>query len=116
MRQKVGHQNFLNRLNHELDELNRWGTSYRSETACLALEVAMRNFNPSLFLNRQASRKAVLQSNLNLDNHRLEDVSKMLYVLAGVMDGELNQTEEFKTRLSDRQGQMKQVRLVKLSK
>lgn len=115
MNKVVTHLEFLKLLEHEYSELKAYGTPYRKETARLALEVAKRHMNPLLFLERENARMAVLQVRLNMDVERLNDVSKMLSVVANVLNGRAKQSDAFKRRVNERvKRNLQAVRLIKV--
>lgn len=72
----------LNQLRKEYFYHKFGGTDYRKETARLALNIAKKTYDPSLFLNERETVKIVNQLIPYGDQERKKDVSKMLLVMA----------------------------------
>ncbi|RKJ52215.1 hypothetical protein D7X33_31990, partial [Butyricicoccus sp. 1XD8-22] len=76
--------------------------SYREETAKLSLEVAMKVGKVTPFLSPSTSRRLVFYHLPFLDNHRKNDVVKMLRVLAKSLYLENNTSNEVREYVSNK--------------
>lgn len=75
----------LRRLKKEYTYQLDGGTKYRQLTASYALDIAKKVGDVEAFLVKENPVQLVKKYKPNLDRHRLNDVSKMLRVLAGRM-------------------------------
>ncbi|MBO1002875.1 hypothetical protein ACFSKI_03595 [Pseudogracilibacillus auburnensis] len=96
LNENLSFEDFVNKLRQEYEYHKNGGTEYRQETARLSLDVAMEVKEVKPFLNPLSSKKLVLKHLPLLDNHRKDDVAKMLRVLAKSMYLENNTTNEVK--------------------
>lgn len=76
------YEKFINELEDEYQYHLNGGTSYRIKTAQLSLEVAKKVGDIAPFLEQETSKETVYNMNPGLDLHRIEDVAKMLRVIA----------------------------------
>lgn len=93
-------EDFLYKLKQEYDYHKNGGTSYRTETAKLSLEVAMKVKKVFPFLNPLESKRLVLNYLPFADKHRKDDVAKMLRVLAKSLYLENNTPSEVKDHVN----------------
>jgi AraC-like DNA-binding protein len=92
----VSFTEFLHELQKELKFHQNWGTSYRQKTAELSLEVANKVGAVAPFLERDVAKQTVSRLLPDLDRHRLEDVAKMLHVIAKELHMNANLSDEVK--------------------
>ncbi|AKM19577.1 Uncharacterised protein [[Flavobacterium] thermophilum] len=78
----VSFPEFLEELRQELRFQQNGGTSYRKQTAQLSLQVAEKAGCIDPFFNRESAKRTVSQLLPDLDLFRIEDVAKMLNVIA----------------------------------
>ncbi|ASS86459.1 hypothetical protein NSQ51_10625 [Geobacillus sp. FSL K6-0789] len=78
----VSFPEFLEELRQELRFQQNGGTSYRKQTAQLSLQVAQKAGCIDPFFNRESAKRTVSQLLPDLDLFRIEDVAKMLNVIA----------------------------------
>lgn len=69
-------------LANELNRMQLGGTSYRLETAQLALALSHHVTVPESLSNREEARHYVRAVSMNLQEDRVEDVAKMLSMAA----------------------------------
>ncbi|WP_343273582.1 hypothetical protein [Lentibacillus songyuanensis] len=86
---------FLNKLKQEY-EYHKGGSSYRLQTAKLALDTALKEKKATPFLKPEKSRKIVSIHYPFLDKHRKDDVTKMLWMVAKSMYLEHTTPDEVK--------------------
>jgi len=78
----VAFLDFIQELETEMRYHANGGTRYRQKTAELSLEVAKRFGRVDVFYNRDQARDIVRNSFPDLPLERIEDVAKMLSVIA----------------------------------
>ncbi|TCI75707.1 hypothetical protein EVJ20_13545 [Exiguobacterium sp. SH0S1] len=69
-------------LTHELNRMQAGGTSYRQETALMALALSRHVSVPESLQDRETARRYVRAAQLNMHEDRVEDVAKMLSMAA----------------------------------
>ncbi|MFD1609831.1 hypothetical protein [Oceanobacillus luteolus] len=109
--------NYLDSLFDSLEKqynfLANGGTNYRLETTRLSLYVVKKAMMFEPFLNHKATKELVRQLLGDVNNERLEDVAKMLYLNANVEYRRANDSPEFKEALKKRRANRKKLELVK---
>jgi hypothetical protein len=78
----VSFAEFLHELQKEWRFHQQGGTSYRQKTAELSLEVACKVKAVAPFLERDVAKQTVSRLLPDLEHHHVEDVAKMLHVIA----------------------------------
>jgi len=91
---QVDFSEFLYELENELKFHKNGGTSYRHKTAELSLEVAKKVGMLLPFNNLGTAKKLVKNFDNSLDNFRVDDVAKMLNVVAKDLQLKANMSEE----------------------
>ncbi|PLS19229.1 hypothetical protein CVD28_02125 [Bacillus sp. M6-12] len=94
---------FVKELEQEYKYHANGGTSYRTETAKIALEVAKKTGKSTPFLHREATIQYVTTFFPHLDEERIKDVVKMLHVIAKDLHLKANLSDEMKARLKEKQ-------------
>lgn len=89
-------------------------TGYRIKTSKLALEVVEQTKDIEPFLNLDQTIKVVISCFSDLDNERLNDVSKMLHLSANVVKTRMTMSDEMKKAIEDRRKNRKTLRLIKM--
>ncbi|MEK4221522.1 hypothetical protein N1I86_05530 [Bacillus sp. FSL W8-0116] len=84
-----------------------WNESYRQKTAELSLEVANKVGAVAPFLKREVAKEIVSHSLTRLDRYRLEDVEKMLHVVAKELQMNTNLSDEVKTYVQQKKSNNK---------
>jgi hypothetical protein len=92
----VSFAEFLHELQKEWRFHQQGGTSYRQKTAELSLEVARKVREVAPFLERNVAKQTVSRLLPGLDHHRVEDVAKMLHVIAKELYMNANLSDEVK--------------------
>lgn len=108
--------NFYDSLEKEYKYLSHGGTNYRVKTAELSLAVAKRYTQLQPFLNRTTARVEVRKHFPEMDEERLNDVSKMLVVNAKEVDFKARQTPEFRRMVRNRMKKARNYKLVRVKK
>lgn len=121
MKMQNEHADFCKRFIQELqDEVEfhavESGTSYRRKTAELSLDVAKTVEMVSPLLKANAAINIVSRLMPRLDNHRLEDVSKMLNVIAKDIYMDATLSNEAKAYVDYKRENQKPITLKKLSR
>jgi hypothetical protein len=93
----VSFEEFLHELQKEWRFQQQGGTSYRQKTAKLSLEVANKVGAVAPFLERDVAKQTVSRLLPVLDRYRLEDVAKMLHVVAKELHMNATLSDEVKT-------------------
>lgn len=93
---------FLYRLKQEYEYHKNGGTKYRTETAKLSLEIAMKVKKANPFLDPLTSKQLVINYLPFLDDHRKNDVAKMLRVIAKNIYIEKNTPDEVKQYIENK--------------
>ena len=79
---QLSFERFVKNLEEEYEYHKHGGTPYRQETVKLSLQVANKIKDVDSFLNTSLARQAVITSYPTLDSYRVDDVAKMLHVIA----------------------------------
>ncbi|MED1420244.1 hypothetical protein [Bacillus smithii] len=103
----VSFEEFLHELQKEWRFHQQGGTSYRQKTAELSLEVANKVGAVAPFLEREVAKQTVSRLLPGLDRYRLEDVAKMLCVVAKELHMNATLSDEVKTYLQQKKGNNK---------
>ena len=109
-------EEFYNQLYAQYLYLSDGGTSYRIETSKLALEIAKKEKDIEPFLDRDQTIKVVLSYFSNLDEERLQDVSKMLYLKAKSVKRKNEMSDEMKKEIEKRIRNKGPFKLTKVNK
>ncbi|WP_017186156.1 hypothetical protein [Alkalibacillus haloalkaliphilus] len=104
---------FYKRLEKQVEYLSHGGTNYRLEAAKLSLQVAEQVKRVSPFLTLEQTKTNVLQVLPTLDQERLNDVTKVLYVNAKELEKNLNKSDVLKATVDQRLKNNKTIKLVK---
>lgn len=110
------YKEFYERLYNQYLYLCNGGTIYRIETAKISLQIAKneKSIDPFLYLDQAIN--TVSMSFPNLDEERLRDVSKMLYVNANEVQRKNTVSKELKTLVDERMKNRKPIKLTKAKK
>ncbi|ALF09548.1 hypothetical protein [Parageobacillus thermoglucosidasius] len=92
----VSFTEFLHELQKEWKFHLNGGTSYRQKTAELSLEVARKVRDVVPFLESEVAKQTVSRLLPDSDRHRVEDVAKMLHVIAKELHLNANLPDEVK--------------------
>ena len=103
----------LERLEKQSKSLANDGTSYRLETARLSLLVVEKVMRFDMFLNLKRTRKVVKHLLVDVNDERVSDVSKMLYLNAQTQYRKSNESPEFKDAVKQRMANRQPLKLVK---
>lgn len=106
-------EQFYNQLYNQYLYLCDGGTSYRIESSRLSLEVAKQENNIEFFFDFDQATNIVSSYFSNIDEDRLHDVSKMLYLNANRVKGKNTQPKEIKAAIEERMKNRKPLRLTK---
>lgn len=87
---------YLTELKKEVDYHKNGGTTYRKASADLALNVASKVGKMTPFLNREEAKNHVKSTYPELDTERIQDVGKMLHVIARELSLNHTRSEEVK--------------------
>lgn len=99
----VNYFDFLAELETEVNEMKTHGTSYRYETAKLALEVAKNISDFQLFSDLQRTSEVVChQLPTETPTERIEDVSKSLNTISRSLYRDPSSSEVFQKELNER--------------
>lgn len=96
------------RLITELQKEVSYLEGYRKQTAQLALQILNQVEDVNVFLIMESSL-SVVDSLLNEDEYRMQDVAKMLNVLLRDLTKDDNLTDEMKQKLAERKLRRKEV-------
>lgn len=94
--------NFVHELEKEYEYLRNGGTSYRIKTAEISLEVAKKAGSVLPFLGLESAKESVSTFYDYLDNYRIEDVAKMLNVIAKDLSFNILLSEECKNYIQEK--------------
>ncbi|GLH64485.1 hypothetical protein [Parageobacillus sp. G301] len=103
----VSFAKFLHELQKEWRFHQQGGTSYRQKTAELSLEVARKVREVAPFLERNVAKQTVSRLLPGLDHHRVEDVAKMLHVIAKELHMNATLSDEVKAYIQQKKGNNK---------
>lgn len=106
-------EGFLKTLENQYKYLSNGGTKYRVETAKLSLLVAKKVLKLEPFLNRQRTHNLVKELFVNVNDDRVNDVAKMLYLNAMDQVRKSNVSPEFRDAVNDRMKKRQALKLVK---
>ena len=95
------YEEFIADLKGQLEYQLDGGTSYRIETAKLALQVAKKVNNVELLLERKTSRELTEQLLTEFDDERKLDVAEFLFHSARYLFRKKNMTDEMKSYLKE---------------
>jgi AraC-like DNA-binding protein len=93
----VSFTTFLHELQKELHFHLNGGTSYRQKTAELSLQVAHQVGSVVPFFESKLAKETVSRLLPDLDHYRVEDVTKMLHVIAKELSRNANLSDELKS-------------------
>lgn len=108
------YEDYYKRLEKQIEYLSHGGTDYRLKTAELSLLVANKMKQVSPFLHLEQTENIVSHHLPNLDNERLHDVTKMLYVNAKELEKSVEKSDVLKALVDKRMKNKKPIRLVKV--
>ncbi|GGK06889.1 hypothetical protein GCM10007063_31800 [Lentibacillus kapialis] len=106
-------EDYYKRLEKQTEYLSHGGTDYRLKTAELSLLIANKVKHVSPFLYPEQTKNLVLQFMSNIDDERLYDVTKMLYVNAKELEKNVTKSGVLKASVDERMKNKKPIRLVK---
>lgn len=109
----VSFTEFLHELQKEWRFHQHGGTSYRQKTAELSLEVAHKVGSIVPFLESEVAKQTVSRLLPDLDHHRVEDVAKMLHVIAKELHMNATLSDEVKSYIQQKRQHRKPLSLVK---
>lgn len=92
----------MKNLEEEYEFHKHEGTPYRQETVKLSLQVANKIKDVDSFLNPSLARRAVITSYPALDRYRVDDVAKMLRVIAKDMYIKANSPDDVKQYVQEK--------------
>lgn len=107
----VSFADFLHELQKEWKFHLNGGTSYRQKTAELSLEVARKVGDVVPFFKSDVAKQTVSRLLPDLDHHRVEDVAKMLHVIAKDLHLNATLSNEVKTYVQQKRQQRKNLSL-----
>lgn len=111
----VSFADFLHELQKEWEFHLNGGTSYRQKTAELSLEVARNVRTVVPFLKRDVAKQTVSRLLPGFDNYRVEDVAKMLHVIAKELHMNATLSDEVKDYIQQKRQHRKPLSFVKKS-
>ena len=109
----VSFADFLHELQKEWEFYLNGGTSYRQKTAELSLEVARKVGSVVPFLESEVAKQTVSRLLPDLDRHRVEDVAKMLHVIAKELHLNATLSDEVKAYVQQKRQHRKPLSFVK---
>ncbi|MGX1902734.1 hypothetical protein ACT3HK_15565 [Thermolongibacillus altinsuensis] len=109
----VSFAEFLHELQKEWRFHQQDGTSYRQKTAELSLEVARKAGSVVPFLESEISKQTVSLLLPDLDRYRVEDVAKMLHVIAKELHMNATLSDEVKSYVQQKHRHRKPLSFVK---
>ncbi|ESU73502.1 hypothetical protein T260_02440 [Geobacillus thermopakistaniensis] len=104
---------FLQELQKEWRFHQHGGTSYRQKTAELSLEVAHKVGSIVPFLESKVAKQTVPRLLPDLDHHRVEDMAKMLHVIAKELHMNTTLSDEVKSYIQQKRQHRKSLSFVK---
>lgn len=107
---------FIKELQKEVEFHQKESTSYRYSSALLSLEVANKTKDVSLFLSRKRSKEIVSEVFPQLDSEKVEDVAKMLNVIAKELQSHATLPKEISRFLKEKRQYRKPLSFVKETK
>jgi hypothetical protein len=111
--QVVSFTEFLQELQKEWRFHLNEGTSYRQKTAELPLEVARKVGGVAPFFELEVAKQTVSRLLPFLDHYRVEDVAKMLHVIAKELHMNANLSDEVKAYVQQKRQHRNPLSLVK---
>ncbi|EMR06621.1 hypothetical protein C772_01516 [Bhargavaea cecembensis DSE10] len=113
MKRGMRYSDFLEALDKEQNYLQNGGTSYRRQTAAMARDLASINDGLAQFLNRQELVRQVRTAYPLADEERIQDVAKMLNVVAKNVYLRSNVSDEAAAYVRSRKARRKPLTLMK---
>jgi hypothetical protein len=104
---------FLHELQKEFRFHLNGGTSYRQKTAELSLEVARKVGAVSPFFESEVAKRTVSRLLPGFDHYRVEDVAKMLHVIAKELNMNATLSDEVKAYVQQKRQHRKPLSFVK---
>lgn len=108
------YNDFYNRLNKQSQELSHGGTDYRQNTAKLALLVADNLNTLRPFLDLSATEKLVRKYLPDVNEERVRDVVKMLFVNARALEVSSTRSAALKAYVGNKMKNREPIKLVKV--
>src|SRR5690625_1819637 len=99
---QLSFKKFIKNLEEEYEYHKDGGTPYKQETAKLSLQVANKLKDVDSFLNPFLARRAVTTACPTLEKHRVDDVAKMLRVIAKDMYIKENSPDDLKQYVQEK--------------
>lgn len=91
---EITFEEFLQELKREVEFHTNGGTSYRQQTARLSLDIANRVAKVTPFYKLEDAKEIVSKIFPNLDRYRVEDITKMMHVIARELRCKVNMPDE----------------------
>lgn len=104
---------FIQELQKELHFQQNGGTSYRTKTAQLSLEAAQKIGSIVPFSDRETAKQTVSQLFPDLNLFRIEDVAKVLHVVARELCLNAALSDEVKAYVQEKRQQRKPLSFLK---
>jgi phosphoribosyl-ATP pyrophosphohydrolase len=114
--QVVTLEEFLQELQRELHYHSDGGTSYRRETAEISIKVANKVRKVTPFIKLEEAKEIVHHLFNNIDQHRAEDVAKMMYSIAVDIHYKSNTSDEIRQYVQEKSTNRKPLSFVKIKK